>query len=163
MFSNHDALQFINHQHKLNRRHSTWDEFLQAYNFIIKHKVGVHNVVVDALSRKHSALTSLRIKVVGFDVLRDMYNEDAEFGKFWEACVEKPFKDFLIVDGFLFKGNTLCIPSCSLRLSIIDELHGGTLSGHLGRVKTLVLVKANFIGLELKGMLLDLCLGVLLV
>ena len=56
----------------------------------------------------------------------------------------KPFKDFMIVDGFLFKGNALCIPSCSLRLSIIDELHGGTLSGHFRRVKTLALVRANF-------------------
>ena len=82
MFSNHDALQFINHQHKLNRRHATWVEFLQAYNFTIKHKVGVHNVMADALSRKYSTLTSLRIKVVGFDILRDMYKDDVEFGKF---------------------------------------------------------------------------------
>ena len=77
-------------------------------------------MVVDALSRKHSALTSLRIKVVGFDVLRDMYKEDAEFRKFWESCVEKHFKDFMIVDGFLLKGNALCIPSCSLGLSKIE-------------------------------------------
>ena len=48
------------------------------------------------------------------------------------------------MDGFLFKGNTLCIPSCSLRLSILDELHGGTLGGHFGEAKTLALVKANF-------------------
>ena len=44
-------LKFINHQHKLNKRHATWVEFLQAYNFTIKHKASVHNVVVDALSR----------------------------------------------------------------------------------------------------------------
>ena len=48
------------------------------------------------------------------------------------------------VDVFLFKGNTLSIPSCSLRLSILDELHGGTLGGHFGEAKTLALVKANF-------------------
>ena len=50
----------------------------------------------------------------------------------------------MIIERFLFKGNALCIPSCSLRLSIVDELHGGTLSGHFGRVKTLALVKTNF-------------------
>ena len=48
------------------------------------------------------------------------------------------------MDGFLFKGNTLCNPSCSLRFSILDELHGGTLGGHFGEAKTLALVKANF-------------------
>ena len=37
-------------------------------------------------------------------------------------CDENTFKEFMRVDKFLFKGNTLCIPSCSLRLSILDEL-----------------------------------------
>ena len=35
-------------------------------------------------------------------------------------------------------------PPCSLRLSILDELHGGTLGGHFGEAKTLALVKENF-------------------
>ena len=33
LFLDHEALKFIKHQHKLNRRHATWVEFLQAYNF----------------------------------------------------------------------------------------------------------------------------------
>ena len=60
LYSDHEALKFINHQHKLNRRHATWVEFLQAYNFTIKHKAGVQNVVVDALSRKDSILTTMQ-------------------------------------------------------------------------------------------------------
>ena len=63
----------------------------------------MQNVVADALNRKYSALTSLRIKVVGFDVLKELYKEDVKFGKIWEDCAKKPFKDFMIVDGFLFK------------------------------------------------------------
>ena len=51
---------------------------------------------------------------------------------------------FVRVNGFLFKGNTLCIPFCSLRLSILDELHGGALGGHFGEAKTLALMKASF-------------------
>ena len=82
LFFDHEVLQFINHQYKFNQGYATWVEFLQAYNFTIKHKAGVHNVVADALSRKYSSLTSLRIKVVGFDILRDMYKDDVEFGKF---------------------------------------------------------------------------------
>ena len=30
LFSDHEALKFINHQHKLNPRNATWVEFLQA-------------------------------------------------------------------------------------------------------------------------------------
>ena len=52
--------------------------------------------------------------------------------------IQKKKKDFL------FKGNSLCIASCSMRLSILDVLHGGTLGGHFGEAKNLALVKANF-------------------
>ena len=112
--------------------------------------MGVHNVVVDALSRKHALVTSMEVQVVGFDVLKELYEKDADFGEIWKVCADKPFKVFVRMDGFLFKGNTLCIPSCSMRLSILDEFHDGTLGGHFGEAKTLALVKANFFWPKLK-------------
>ena len=122
-------------------QHATWIEFLQACNFTIKHKAGVHNFVVDSLSRKHALLTSMQVKVVRFEMVKELYEKGADFGEIWKMCDEKPFKEFMRVDGFLFKGNTLCLQSYSLRLSILDKLHGG---GHFGEAKTLALVKANF-------------------
>ncbi|GKC65563.1 putative reverse transcriptase domain-containing protein, partial [Tanacetum coccineum] len=47
---------------------------------------------------------------------------------------EKP--DFFLHDGFLFKGNQLCIPDLSLRLQIIKELHG---EGHVDNSMDFVL------------------------
>ncbi|GJZ33590.1 RNA-directed DNA polymerase [Tanacetum coccineum] len=38
LYSDHEALKFINGQHKLDRRRALWVEFLQAYTFVIKHK-----------------------------------------------------------------------------------------------------------------------------
>ena len=55
----------------------------------------------------------MQVQVVGFDVLKELYEEDADFGEIWKLCTDKPFKDLVRMDGFLFKGNTLCIPSCS--------------------------------------------------
>ncbi|GJW74094.1 putative reverse transcriptase domain-containing protein, partial [Tanacetum coccineum] len=49
--------------------------------------------------------------------------------------------DFILHDGFLFKGNQLCIPDSSLRLQIIKELHG---EGHVSRDRTLQLVQASY-------------------
>ena len=141
LFSDHEALKFINHQHKLNRKHATWVEFLQVYNFTIKHKAGVQNVVADALSRKYTLLSSMQVKVVGFEILKDLYENDDDLSKIWITCMEKPFKEFSIVEGFLFKGNVLCVSKCLLRISIVDEAHGGTLGGHFGRDKTLALAR----------------------
>ena len=65
---------------------------LASVNFTFKHKVGVHNVVADALSRKHALVTSMQVQVVGFDVLKELYEEDADFGEIWKVCTDKPFK-----------------------------------------------------------------------
>ena len=57
--------------------------FLQAYNFSIKHEKGLQNLVADALSRKYSILTSMQVKVMGFEVLKDLYVDDYDFD---ETC-----------------------------------------------------------------------------
>jgi len=50
--TDNQALSFINSQEKLNHRHMKWVETLQAFTFTLKHKKGVKNKVVDALSRR---------------------------------------------------------------------------------------------------------------
>ena len=49
-FGNH-VLQFINNQPILNQKHAKWVEFLQNFTFMINHRSGKLNKVVDALSR----------------------------------------------------------------------------------------------------------------
>ncbi|GJS95133.1 RNA-directed DNA polymerase [Tanacetum coccineum] len=59
------ALKFINGQHKLKPRHGKWVEFILAFSFVIRHKVGSDNQVADALSRRHSLITTMQIRVQG--------------------------------------------------------------------------------------------------
>nr|GEV19977.1 reverse transcriptase domain-containing protein [Tanacetum cinerariifolium] len=66
MFSDHEALKFINGQHKLKPRQAKWVEFIQAFLFVIRHKVGSNNQVADALSRRHSLITTMQIRVQAF-------------------------------------------------------------------------------------------------
>ncbi|KAF7835685.1 putative gag-pol polyprotein [Senna tora] len=50
--SDHESLKFLKSQGKLNKRHARWLEFIETFPYVIKHKKGKENVVVDALSRR---------------------------------------------------------------------------------------------------------------
>ena len=58
-FSDHEALKYINGQHKPSARHEKWVEFLQDFTFVINHKDGSQNQVAGALSRRHLLITSM--------------------------------------------------------------------------------------------------------
>ncbi|GJU78179.1 putative reverse transcriptase domain-containing protein [Tanacetum coccineum] len=78
---------------------------------------------------------------LGLDVIRDMVTVDPYFLVVLQGVQAGEKPDFFLHDGFLFKGNQLCIPDSSLRLQIIKELHG---EGHVGRDRTLQLVQASY-------------------
>ncbi|GJS77937.1 RNA-directed DNA polymerase [Tanacetum coccineum] len=144
LFTDHEALKYLNSQHKVNRCHAKWVEFLQSYSFSLKHKAGKLNKVVDALSRRHCLLQTMEAKVVRFEVIKDLYDDDCDFSTTWKSYCKGYVNDFLRYDGFLFKSNQLCVPQCSLREEIIRETHEGGLAGHFGRDKTLAVVKEKF-------------------
>ena len=105
---------------------------------MVKHKSGVANCVADALSRRHCLLVNMRVEVPGFETFRDLLDTDPYFSIVMEDVQAVKKTDFLLHEGFLFKGNQLCISNCSLRLQIIQELHG---EGHVGRDRTLQLIQ----------------------
>ena len=64
----HEALKYIQGQHKLNSRHAKWVEYLQSFHFVIKHKFGKLNKGTDALSRRHLFLFQLDSCVLAFEM-----------------------------------------------------------------------------------------------
>ncbi|KAL7593504.1 hypothetical protein Lser_V15G33880 [Lactuca serriola] len=52
--SDHESLKFLKGQHKLNKRHARWMEFIETFPYVIRYKKGKENVVADALSRRHN-------------------------------------------------------------------------------------------------------------
>ena len=50
LFSDHQALRYLNSQKKLNARHAKWVEFLNEYSFVINHCSGIENKAADSLS-----------------------------------------------------------------------------------------------------------------
>jgi hypothetical protein len=46
--SDHESLKYIRGQAKLNNHHAKWVEFIENFPYIIKHKKGKDNVIIDA-------------------------------------------------------------------------------------------------------------------
>ncbi|KAK0573343.1 hypothetical protein LWI29_006770 [Acer saccharum] len=117
-------------QDKISARHASWSSYLQQFTFVLKHKAGTSNRVADALSRRHNLLSTMALTVLGFDSFHAMLEVDPYFTAVLATLQTSAKSDYLLVEGFLFRGNQLCIPNCSLRLQIIKELHG---EGHVGK------------------------------
>nr|GEX13925.1 RNA-directed DNA polymerase [Tanacetum cinerariifolium] len=116
----------------------TWkSEAAKAFD-ILKAKVA------DALSRRHLLITTIQIRVQGFNSFRGLYCDDLDFRETWSKCDNGPFQQFSKLDGYWFKGVRLCILLCSLREAIVLEGHAGGLAGHFGRDKTLALLHEQF-------------------
>jgi hypothetical protein len=135
------VLKHLNSQDKLSTRHAKWAAFVQQFSFTIKHKLGALNKVAGPLSRKTSLLTTMKLKVIGFELLKDSLSIDPFFGPILEDVSTRAQGGFVFHNGFLFKGTQLCIPEGSLRLKIIKEHHD---EGHMGQDKTFLLVAEQF-------------------
>jgi len=60
-------------QHKLNKRHAKWMEFLEQFSYVIKYKKGKNNLVVDALPRRHNLFSKMGAQILGYDHLYELY------------------------------------------------------------------------------------------
>lgn len=80
-------------------------------------------------------------QVNGFETLKDMYLKDPSFCKSFQEVTTGHYGDFILHNGYLFRGLQLCLLDCSLWQHIIHKLYG---EGHFGRDKTLALIAVEF-------------------
>ncbi|KAE8694063.1 putative Quercetin 3-O-methyltransferase 1 [Hibiscus syriacus] len=87
LFTDHEALKYINGQHKLSRRHAKWVAYLQEFTFTLRHQAGSLNRVADALSRRTLLLTTMSTKVAGFETFTYMYAADPFIGRIFQEQI----------------------------------------------------------------------------
>lgn len=132
LYPDHEALKFINSQGRISvDKHARWCQFIQKFPFWLMHKSGAQNIVADALSRRHNLLMVLGQEIIGFEVLKDCYAGDEDFGIIWKKCWRgEGQSNYHIHEGFLMKANQLCVPRVSLRDKIIYDMHSSGLAAH---------------------------------
>ncbi|GJZ00487.1 RNA-directed DNA polymerase [Tanacetum coccineum] len=100
--------------------------------------------------RKTTLLVSISSKVLGFDSIKELYAIDKDFGNIWmELEIKQHRGEFILLDGYLFKGNRLCIPKTPLKSQLVKEIHAKGLSA-LGRDKTISSIESRFSWPQLK-------------
>lgn len=128
-----------------------WTIYLEKFNYVIVHKSDVTNRVADTLSKHTILLVEMQVEVLGFAKPRDLYAGDEDFGSVWTNYnVRRSLGDYVVEDGYLFKGLRLCIPRSSLLDKMVRELHSSNLSGHVGRDKTIAGLKEPYYWPQLK-------------
>jgi len=134
-----------------NSRHAKWFEFIQSFSFVAKHKKGSTNVVADTLSRQHSLLDVMEVRVLGFKFIQDLYHDDEDFKPCLSDQDNHKNSHYTLQEGSLFKGNNLCIPKGPIRKLLVKEVHGGGLARHFAINKTIDMLKEHFFWLKMGG------------
>jgi len=89
-------------------------------------------------------LFQLDALILDFEHLKSLYAEDEDLGSLYSTCSKHPKGDFLVQEGYLFKGVWLCIPKCSTRELLVREVNGGSLAGHFRESKTLTILREHY-------------------
>ncbi|XP_073120602.1 uncharacterized protein [Henckelia pumila] len=146
----HESLKHLKGQQKLNKIHANWVAFLETLPYVIKYKQGKENVVADALSRMYALLTTLDANFLYFELVKELYASDSEFGEVYKSCMLSSQGKFYLHDGYVYKENRLCIPKTSIREFLVRESHGGGLMGHLCVDKTYQVLLEHFYWPQIK-------------
>nr|XP_027062888.1 uncharacterized protein LOC113689295 [Coffea arabica] len=144
LHTDHESLKHIKSQDKLSKRHARWITFIDSFTFVIRYKAGKTNVVADALSRRHTLITTLDAKLLGFEFLKEFYATDSDFGEIFNSLPRHSREHYFISQGFLYYKDKLCIPKSSMRTLLVREAHGGGLMGHFDIAKTLMILQEHF-------------------
>jgi len=93
------------------------------------------NKGADAFSRRYLLLSTLRTKVLGFEIIKELYKANEDFQELFEKCSSHSQGAFHLDQGFLLKESRLCVSRSGIRELLIQEIHGGPWLVTLGLIR----------------------------
>jgi len=99
-------------------------------------------VVADALSWRYALISVLGAKLLRLQSILAYYLEESAFQELVSNILTQG--PYVMQDGFLFKGNKLCILACPLRELLVRKAYEGSLARQFRMNKTLDILKEHF-------------------
>ncbi|XP_071939944.1 uncharacterized protein [Coffea arabica] len=94
--TDHESLKHLKGQQKFSKRYARWVAFIDSFPYVIKYKTDKSNVVADTLSRRHTLLTVLDTKLLGFKLMKELYKDDMDFSNAYANCGKSEFEKFYV-------------------------------------------------------------------
>ncbi|KAH9780583.1 Endonuclease [Citrus sinensis] len=82
--TDHESLKHLKGQHKLNKRHARWVEFIETFPYVIRYKQGKENIVANALSCREIVRLHEVVNRTLSTLLRAIIKKNI---KTWEDCL----------------------------------------------------------------------------
>jgi len=86
----------------------------------------------------------MEVTILGFKFIEELYHDDENSKPYLNDQDNHKHSPYTRQEGFLFKGNKLCIPKGPVRKLLVKEVHGEGLIGHFGINKTIDMLKEHF-------------------
>jgi len=171
VFTDHQALTYLNTQTNLNNRQARWSQFLQTYDMDVKYLKGTQNIVADNLSRKpmsdqekeaskdedieaeelfNCTVSTTSLHQTFLDEIRHAYSKDKKIERtIAEIKMGKSFQHYKYQNGLLYMigedQNRIVVPRVeSLTTKILKQHHDIPIAGHLGEHKTYEDIRKHF-------------------
>ncbi|GBG78897.1 hypothetical protein CBR_g28611 [Chara braunii] len=174
IFSDHSTLQWLKSQGELNDKLARYIQFIDMFDFELKHKKGCYNKVVDALSRRPDSFALISsTHSFGEEYCRTIARllpQDETFGPIVRNLQANPNSEpgYSLSSDLLYTYNRgeerLCIPQDQrLRTLLMSECHDAR--GHFGFLKSYAALSQRFFWKEMRSEMLryvdtcELCQG----
>ncbi|GBG72926.1 hypothetical protein CBR_g12648 [Chara braunii] len=160
IFSDHSTLQWVKSQGELNDKLARYIQFIDMFDFELRHKKGCYNRVADALSRRPDALFLISFTHSFGERTRQtigqLLPQDEIFGPIVRNLQDDPASEpgYTLVSGLPYtcsKGKErLCIPQDrKLRTLLMSECHDA--HGHFGALKSYAALSQRFFWKEMRS------------
>lgn len=97
------TLKYLNSHTKLSYKHAQWNNYLQQFSFVIKHKTSHENKLADAFSHGPHPLAILSTNQLGFPSIKSCHSTNLDFQNTRDSLHNDhpiPIADYAFIDGY---------------------------------------------------------------